>query len=130
MNADELEPLVARFVHEMDARKDRHGCISIDEIAGDVIPGLGVGAGEAVLLLHRVEVEGIVWHMQRPNPANRDCPLHVVGLNRDHPFVKAVVANEPLPTLERTPKRRKPIDFRPIKIDGPPLSEQIIRDRR
>lgn len=79
---------------------------------------MGFDEQQARELLNYVSDEGIIIKMKTPNPKKPEFPSTTIKLNRQHPVVHRVLGNG------HSEK------FRPIKITGGPLSEDIIRDRR
>lgn len=115
-----LSPEVDRFIRDLDAleRRSPNSFVWIKFLIQERIPQLGIPASEANAFLNRLLQEGVVMTRKVPNPNRPEFPSTSVMLNRDHPAVKRLlVQNEP---------RR----FQPIRISGPLISEDIIRDRR
>ncbi len=79
--------------------------------------------------MDHVEAEGIVWRSQVPDRDDPDRAIRCLGLNREHPVAEAALANGPFPKIQDSVAMRKSAPFRPIKVSGRPVSEQIIRDR-
>lgn len=84
------------------------------------LPSLGFTAEESKEIIRRMETEGILTIQQRPNPKNPSHPATFVRLNRSHPKVIAALAHT------STGRQRFPLG----RIEGEPLSETIIRERR
>lgn len=130
MKESELDNVIRRFVRELDAlQRQQNGRVTLEEIVHAMAETGITGPGVAELV-RSIYYDGIAHWVTSPNPADYNRPLILLMLNREHAIVRAALANEPLP--KKPPYKPDPRvrDFRPIKIDGPPLSEQIIRDRR
>lgn len=110
----------ANLVRELD-RIERKGAIWAGFLVREFLPGLGIPAHETRQLVRDLEREGVILTSKRPNPNNPDHPTTFVQLNREHSRVKAV--------LEAAQERRNE-SFRPIAIQGGPVSDDIVRDRR
>ena len=121
---------IRRFVRELDAlQRQRDNRVTLEEIVEAMARAEVTPAGVAEIL-RATYYEGIAHTGTSPNPADYNRPLILLWLNREHAIVRAVLANEPLP--KKPPYIPDPCtrNFQPIKIDGPPLSDDIIRDRR
>jgi hypothetical protein len=129
MQDSAIDNVIRRFVCELDVlQRTQNGRVTLEEIV-QVMAQTEITAPAVAELVRSIYYEGIAHWVTSPNPADYNRPLVLLALNREHPVVQGALANEPLPKklpYEPDPRTR---NFQPIEIDGPPLSEQIIRDR-
>lgn len=120
------------FIREFDRRERDRGIVLAAFVVNDLCPRLGFDAAAAKRIVRSLEAQGVIRTEKRPNPKNADRPATAIVLNREHPAVRRVLA-EPSSSagsaISPAPKR-KLSDFRPIRVPGPPVSEDIVRERR
>jgi hypothetical protein len=114
------DPVQDRVIRELDLQERRRDFVWMGYVAKELLPGLGVAAQEAHAVLQRMIGEGIINTTKHPNPKNPEYPATGVKLNREHPLVKRVLGNG----------KSGPSRFPLGRIQGEPLSETIIRERR
>jgi len=108
-----------RFIREFDRCERQNPFMWAGFVIKQLLPGLGIEGPQAKQFLRRLEAGGIVTTVKEPNPRNPEHPTTRVKLNRNHSLVR-----------EALNENARLHGFRPIKIPGGPLSEDIIRDRR
>lgn len=114
------EPVPPHLIRAME-RAEQNGPIWAGYLINTLVPQLGYGPSDARDMLRKMEAEGIVTIFKQPNPRSPDRPTTYVRLNRENRIVHAAL---------RATGNVSPPGFRPIKIRGGPISDDIIRDRR
>ncbi len=112
------DPRLDRVIRELDRLERRRDFIWIGYVAKTLLPNMGFDENQARELLNFASDAGIIVLTKTPNPNNPEFPSTTIKLNRQHPVVHRALGSG------------RPPAFRPIKIRGGPLSEDIIRDRR
>lgn len=109
-----------RLIREFDRRERERGPIYAGFIVKDLLPRMGFDPTEAKRILRAMEAHDIVRTERKRNPKNPERDTTFVTLNREHPQVVRVL------TGSNAVQRTFPI----ASIEGEPLSEMIIRERR
>ena len=109
----------ALLVREFEKRERERGPIFAGFIVNDLLPRMGFDAADAKRILRAMEAQNMVRTEQKANPNQPGRTTTYVSLNRAHPHVARVLGGA---ATNRT--------FPIARIDGEPLSERIIRDRR
>lgn len=86
------DPRFERFVHEFDRLEHGRQFMWAGYIVRDLLPRLGFPAEEAKVILDHMRADGMLTITKVPNPKHPDFPATGVQLNREHPWVQALLA--------------------------------------
>lgn len=110
----------AVLIHEFDRRERERGPIFAGFIVKDLLPRMGFDTTDAKRILRAMEAQDKVRSERKANPEKPERTTTFITLNREHPDVARIL------TGAKRVDRKFPIGT----IDGEPLSERIIRERR
>lgn len=106
------------LIRDLARREDRHGPMKAGFFIRDLMPRLGFEPSQAKQILARLEAQSLVSTRPVENPNDADHPTTLIDLNRDHPTVRQVLGGD------------RSEGLKPVKLPGPPLSDDIVRERR
>jgi hypothetical protein len=82
------------FLREFVRLEGRHRFMWAGYIVRELLPRLGFPPDEAKVVLDRLRAENLVSMTKVPNPRNPDFPATGVQLNREHPRIRALLAEQ------------------------------------
>lgn len=87
-----MDPRHHRLFEEFVRLEQRNGFMWAGYIVRELLPRLGFAPEEAKHILDRYRSEGVFLVTKVPNPKNPEFPATGVRLNRDHPLVLSLLA--------------------------------------